>query len=84
VSVNLFILYRQDGDGILGSPGVSLDMGANTNRPGIARTFTRRADAVNYARKHGAKVAQVHFPDFGYPAVLDVINPADPAEENRP
>lgn len=41
------------------------------------RTMSVRGTAVNYARKHGAKVVRLHFPTSGDPYVAEIIDPAD-------
>jgi hypothetical protein len=76
---DLFILYKREPTAF-GRSTVILEMGGERDYNAKRRTFTVRASAVNYAKKHGALIAHVHFPAFGYPAVLEVIDPS--AEES--
>ncbi|MBM4469884.1 hypothetical protein GS982_20010 [Rhodococcus hoagii] len=72
-ATDLYVLYRQTGD------AVELDMGG-TARDNRRRTFTREVPAVNYARKHDAKVVCIRIPVDGPPVVVGVI---DPKERNQ-
>ncbi|MBV6758375.1 hypothetical protein [Rhodococcus opacus] len=71
---DLYLLYLQD------SSGVSFEMGGERAYNAKRRSFTIRAAAVNYARKHGAKVAHVHFPSDGPPVVVAVLDPKEQTE----
>ena len=71
---DLYVLYIQNGS------GVQFEMGAEIARNAKRRSFTIRKSALNFARKHGAKVAHIHFPDDGRPTVVATL---DPEEELR-
>lgn len=68
-ATDLYLLYLQ------GPSGVSFEMGGERAYNAKRRSFTVRKPALNYARKHGAKVAHVHFPADGPPVVVDVLDP---------
>jgi hypothetical protein len=70
---DLFILYipsTEEGE------GPELAMGGRSFHLPNHRTMSVRGTAVNYARKHGAKVVRLHFPATGDPYVAEIIDPA--------
>lgn len=71
---DLYILFIPDPEG---GESPELEMGGTKNYNARYRTFAVRGSAINFARKHGAKVAHLHFPAAGDPYVVGVIDPAD-------
>jgi hypothetical protein len=72
---DLFVLYIPAPEG---EP--ELIMGGDGHHTANHRTMSVRGTAVNYARKHGAKVVRLHFPATGDPYVAEIIDPAESAK----
>lgn len=70
---DLYILYIPDPEG---EESPELEMGGTKSYNAHHRTMSTRGTAVNYARKHGAKVVRLHFPATGDPYVAEIIDPA--------